>query len=205
MDHQLSGGHISPASFPYLIRPGDVLVSTAHGEVETKLATAWARPEDFARDPTTELYDRLLGRIFTNGNANELAESQASWQGRHVRLWNIEYWSLHFDGRFFSIPGEGTLELDWAESGGVIKIQDLSIYPLRHAEQSLRDSLANRGRTFWSCRRRRLVSYDDPESESWESVSRNLCGSREGFLCLQLSGSRTFHGGFRHVQENPPR
>jgi hypothetical protein len=38
-------------------------------------------------------------------------------------------------------------------------ISDLPVYPLRFAQEKIRAAIAERGNTFWKCRRRRYVEY----------------------------------------------
>jgi hypothetical protein len=68
-------------------------------------------------------------------------------------------WSWHFDGAF--IRKSAQIEMEWPSSrSDTVPISDLSAYPLRLDTTGLEDQLRRRGRVFWSCRKRRYVSYD---------------------------------------------
>ncbi|KAH8168913.1 ATPase family associated with various cellular activities (AAA) domain-containing protein [Sarocladium implicatum] len=68
---------------------------------------------------------------------------------------------LLFDGQFRR--ANVTLEVRWPRnSKGEIQISSLSAFPLRFDRDGIREKLLDRGRIFWSCRKRRFVSYTAP-------------------------------------------
>lgn len=69
-------------------------------------------------------------------------------------------WSWEFDGEFFQKNFQ--FRVDWPDQIEDVKITTLPYYPLRFGSTQLADRLELRGRNFWSCRRRRYVSYDMP-------------------------------------------
>jgi len=72
----------------------------------------------------------------------------------------MECWSWEYDGNFFQ--KHTTMHIEWPSSLDEVKINDLSAYPIRYAEDGVESSLRVRGNTFWSCRRQRYVNYQTP-------------------------------------------
>lgn len=55
--------------------------------------------------------------------------------------------------------------LEVTERDGEVDITSLTHYPIRFAAPSVREKLIARGSKFWSCRKKKLISYTEPESE----------------------------------------
>ncbi|SPO04285.1 related to TOB3 (member of AAA-ATPase family) [Cephalotrichum gorgonifer] len=73
----------------------------------------------------------------------------------------LDAYTWVFDGSFKR--EEKGLTVFWPHgSGDEIPITSLDIYPLRFDRSGLREALRMRGETFWSCRKRRFVSYKSP-------------------------------------------
>jgi len=72
----------------------------------------------------------------------------------------MDCWSWEYDGNFFQ--KHATMHIKWPSSSDQVKIKDLSVYPIRYAEDGVESSLRARGNTFWSCRRQRYVNYQTP-------------------------------------------
>jgi hypothetical protein len=181
VDAELDGGYVSPRSMPYMVQPGDVLVSrNAQRENEAFKSTEWATPDDMDSDTSLEWYRTILETTILETLANKqppnavgTTESRSRplpLRSSLIRKWILECWSIRFEGGFCIDHESVTLEVDWASWGKRRRIRDMSIYPVRFTEERIQETLANRGRTFWVCRKRHFVSYEDPEPDSWEAV-----------------------------------
>lgn len=81
----------------------------------------------------------------------------------------LNCWSWEFDGEFYL--EDSTFEVGWPSRSDAVPISDLAYFPLRCDKTDLTRRLERRGHTFWSCRKRRYVSYDKPsEGASVQSV-----------------------------------
>lgn len=73
-------------------------------------------------------------------------------------------WSWKFDGEFhLQYPHH---KVTWPSESDTVPISDLVFYPLRFDKSDLKERLERRGRVFWSCRKRRYVSYNVSPEET---------------------------------------
>lgn len=103
--------------------------------------------------------------------------------------WDLRAWHWEFDGEFQRKTATLSISVEAGpntESG--IPINTLGIFPLKYATDATFKQLQRRGRSFWTCRKRALVSYrgdaDTNDSNLVSSVCRHLlihpmldCGS----------------------------
>lgn len=122
--------------------------------------------------------------------------------------WNIHAWNWIFDGKFQrregvlkfyiqtlanereitstrSQPIEPTSEI--ALDKNPIPITELEVFPIRHAPRELVGQLQQRGKTFWRCRNRGFVSYQEDVKDS----KNNLDGER---YMIDVKTYRFLHG-----------
>ncbi|KAK0612921.1 P-loop containing nucleoside triphosphate hydrolase protein [Bombardia bombarda] len=79
--------------------------------------------------------------------------------GNDTVLLECTTWS--YDGAFCRT--KESLRVTWpAGPEDEIPITELNAYPLRYGEAGLREKLIARGNTFWSCRKRKFISYALP-------------------------------------------
>lgn len=80
----------------------------------------------------------------------------------------LECWTWIFDGSFRKATE--TIVVTWPGSptDDKIPVTNLAAWPLRYDTSGLKERLLERGRNFWSCRNRRLVSYEAPASSVFE-------------------------------------
>ncbi|KIX92613.1 uncharacterized protein Z520_11642 [Fonsecaea multimorphosa CBS 102226] len=77
------------------------------------------------------------------------------------RTITLDCWTWIFDGSFKK--HDSTITVPWPVTNPEeVQISSLSTFPLRLDKTGLRERLVQRGRKFWSCRNRRLVSYNAP-------------------------------------------
>jgi hypothetical protein len=131
---QFERGMVSEASMSFLIQPGDILIHRDVDVIEACLATTWPK------------------------KAALLSETETS-AAKSQQHWNIDTWSYGFNGKLYKVPKTLNVKLDTDLENTEVKIVKLTAFPLRFAPNALRESLEQRGKTFWSCRYRKYVSY----------------------------------------------
>lgn len=122
-----------------------------------------------------------------------------------VHHWTIKAWHWVFNGAFqrqydtlkFSIQGaifkhvldamaheclDPRSDADESEASA-LNITDLEVVPLKHVSSDIVEKLRRRGRTFWKCRVRNFVSYQEHENNDTENhVSSGICFQTNRFL-----------------------
>ena len=93
-----------------------------------------------------------------DGQHRALTVKSCRARGQSILEMNCSSWE--YDGNFFQ--KYITIPVQWPSKSRTVAITDLSVYPIRHATEGLEIALRKRGETFWSCRRRKYVSYDVP-------------------------------------------
>ena len=105
--------------------------------------------------------DIIVGFEDDNPRAFRINDCQVSHSGISVTL-HCSTWQ--FDGAFRQV--KQTFTVEWPGSAGddneEVPIASLNVRPLRYDTTGLRAKLLQRGIMFWSCRKRRLVSYVSP-------------------------------------------
>lgn len=76
----------------------------------------------------------------------------------------IETWEWEFNGKFYKSEGRMASSNFIRDRDGEKDITSLEWYPLRYAPPRIREQLVVRGRTFWNCRKTRLVTYNKAET-----------------------------------------
>ena len=136
-------GLVSFPTIKYLIKPGDVVLSRLNKDTQqAHMVVTWPLYESYTTPP-----ERQERQIQHNKN-------RRSWR------WGIRTWNYDFVGQFYRNDTNETLELLVTNMEDEIQMADLNLFPLKFASKSIRDKLDARGRRFWSCRTRQLVSYE---------------------------------------------
>jgi len=202
-DSLLLQNKISPEYVRYLFKPGDVLVARNDGQYTAYIAASWPKPGH------TRTVSRMQAKSFGNGARAEFYGSKdtpGKMPGDKVKIqvWVISAWYWAFDGNFqrqnqtlqLEIPvdeddsagasdtkGKGTVEKkadnDSAEPKGK-NIAELNVIPIQYTSEEIVDRLRRRGRTFWNCRSRRFVSYQEHEKDDIQ----NLVSASRPITCI---------------------
>ncbi|KAM3086226.1 hypothetical protein ACMFMF_000179 [Clarireedia jacksonii] len=165
IDTQLSEGFVTAESMKYLVKAGDVLVSNTNGVLSAHMTKSWAKEQ-----PETSKVLETLRAIEKVGKLDTIAESNRS----SSVLWHVETWSWVFDGKFKKKNNVVEIKTSVTRPDDKVRISDLNMFPLKYASAKMQQTLQNRGRIFWSCRRKRMVSYvsDMPNDSSTSSGER---------------------------------
>jgi hypothetical protein len=165
---QAKKGLVTRDLLKYLIRPGDVLVTKDSTNPEAYISTGWIDdPVGVVEEAHYEEADnarrKRIPRYGPNAKAGEMAKSK-------TYQWEIPVWYWKFDGRFQKREVNLPLYMAIAYEEESIEITSLDVYPLKYAPKKTKELLERRGRTFWSMRQRRYVSYLRSEDEDLHDV-----------------------------------
>ncbi|KAI1412297.1 hypothetical protein F5Y13DRAFT_163269 [Hypoxylon sp. FL1857] len=152
IDDQFRRCRVSNTSIEYLIRPGDVLVSKSDGTFSGYLTTTRPRNNRKTEETSTP--------------ANEKHKVIYQWS------WDIKSRSLAYAGDFHWVVDEARISFDAETEDEEVDIRSLNVVPLRYASDDVRRRLKLRGKTFWKCRDKQLVSYEG------HSLNRKHAGQR---------------------------
>ncbi|KAF2673829.1 P-loop containing nucleoside triphosphate hydrolase protein [Microthyrium microscopicum] len=150
-DALFQSGMVTKDVMQYLVRPSDVVVRKESGAYQAFLSTSWTRTKSVSA--VKEKWDS-----FKN---NDGEGSKAP-----LHMWFVTAWGYGFDGDFFKATTFVDFELRVEKGDEEVKITELNAFPLRFADESIRKKLEKRGKTFWSCRVKKLVSYQEEGEEA---------------------------------------
>ena len=179
-DYLLSQNKISPEYIQYLFKPGDVLVSRIDGQYIGCVATSWPKFK------STRVGASVGARV---GQEIRLKRDKIT-----VHIWSVDTWSWDFDGNFqrknktlqLEIPADEDECMDNLEAKGKNSVEaktkknsaeltgqniaGLNVFPIQYASAEIAEKLRQRGKTFWKCRTRCFVSYQENENESVQTM-----------------------------------
>jgi hypothetical protein len=138
----------------YLVKPGDVLVSEEDGVIQAYLAASWAK---------------------------EVApDSSHAHHKSGPRRWEIPAWSYGVDGTFYIKDSTLEMELDVRGPEDKVDLRQLNMMPIQYTALETSMALQERGKNYWRCCEKRLVSYyGDSGTEYIEKVGiGGYCGWR---------------------------
>ncbi|KAL1872404.1 hypothetical protein Daus18300_004374 [Diaporthe australafricana] len=148
-DASMSNGLITTGLLKYLFKPGQLLLQSQDDEIQGWICADWPKAARRA-EKASQRQDNLIGAIKLE--KLELAESSPKWE--------LSAWHWDFDGNFHrrkaTLPV--SIKSDTNEESE-IPINTLSIFPLKYASEDSFKRIQMRGRNFWKCRKRGLVSY----------------------------------------------
>jgi hypothetical protein len=172
---QVEKGMIARKYLKYLVRPGDVLVSTAtEGNIpQACIARGWIEaPETTLEDPEFKEWVHV-GKRLSEGHDSLVNSISSHKMTKYV--WKVPVWYWSFDGNFGRHETSIDIMMSLANEGDSVDIRSLNHYPLQYAAAEIRSLLEKRGKTFWSLRNRRFVSY----MRSEEDELYNVCPHQE--------------------------
>ncbi|KAK3367636.1 hypothetical protein B0H63DRAFT_489537 [Podospora didyma] len=150
---QFGRGLVSSSSMPYFVRPGDVLVSRDSKGIQGHIAESWTK-----RSPA------------------ETPSLKRKGSTKITELWTVQAWSYRYDGKFCQNRSTLEIKLEYEEDQPNVDITTLDVMPLRFAPSDFRVKLERRGRTWWGCRRTKLISYNA------EDTGDELYGQGERYM-----------------------
>ena len=191
-DSLLSRNKISPEYLRYLFKPGDLLVSRVKGQYMGFVSTLWPNVN------RNKQVSRMLAATSQVGTTLSLygshdAEARMATDKVIIHVCDLNVWHWAFDGNFqrqhktlqLEIPATKDEANDTEIKGkkrvgahgedpknglGEQNISDLNVFPMQFASPEIVDKCRRRGKTFWKCRTRRYVSYQDTATDSIQNL-----------------------------------
>lgn len=167
-DLLLAKGKIALPYFKYLFKPGDVLVSGKDKAIRGFISKSSPINSYFRQQSEPSPYGR----------------SKLS-KGTKIQTFDIDVWSWTFSGTFRRLIGKLKLDFD-ANDLSEMNIDDLGVRPLKYVSDTVAQTLKRRGETFWKCRSRYFVSYN-------EDVNRDIQTSGDERFMIDMMTYRELH------------
>ncbi|KAH8761084.1 AAA family ATPase [Diaporthe sp. PMI_573] len=149
----LERGVVTLRTMPFLACPGDVLI--------------WKEKRSMKAAITCSLLSQTSSPILYWDSSQVMwsddKPDKATKKGEFSTTWSADAWNFKFTGEFFREKVPIQLKFKASSLDQEVEIAKLAMYPLRFADETTRLQLETRGRTFWSCRIRNLVSYTGNE------------------------------------------
>ena len=178
-------GLVTSQLMKYLVKPGDVLVqkNTTQGFV----ARSWAE----LTSARSEYGDAVnSSRSTYESNMRQHPSDEDSTEKLSYE-WKIKAWCWAFDGAFQVKPMTLSLKLEVTFEGDEVDIHELNVFPLVYSQGStLRDKLETRGRMFWKCRHKHIVSWSIGAEADLSNVSRLAPKRMHTLTNLSQTGER---------------
>lgn len=149
----LEKGVVTLKTLPFLMCPGDVLIWKEKSKMKAAITSSLLKQMS-----TPILYWDSSQIMWSERNTRD-----GTKKGEFSTTWIAEAWNYEFIGDFYrkKVPIEIKFKASSLEQE--VEISRLAVYPLRFADEKTKLQLETRGRTFWSCRVRNLVSYTGEE------------------------------------------
>lgn len=153
VDEQFKRGVVSYESMVFLVKPGDgVVLNSKPGQDDGLLHGKIA--EDCPSSVTQKA-------VLPEFNDSPWKKKVKDDKKRYLWNWALPVWQYSYDGSFYRKRTFVNMEMEADDFKEETRIQNLNIYPLKYASAETRALLEQRGKTFWSCRERRLIAFDD--------------------------------------------
>lgn len=149
----LENGVVTLGTMPFLLCPGDVLVWKEKGKTKAAVTSS----EVFQKSPPILYWDNT--QMAELGNSN----NHSTRRGEFSTTWAVNVWSYRFNGEFLRDRRSTEIKFRASSLNQEVEISKLSVYPLRFADEKTKLQLETRGKTFWTCRYRNLVSHTGEE------------------------------------------
>ncbi|CAN9106303.1 unnamed protein product [Alternaria alternata] len=173
---QAEKGRVTHNHLDYLFRPGDVLVSNgADGHApQAYIATGWVQRRAAGSGNKQEKSSSKHGNR-TNGGPSRKSTQY---------IWDIPVWYWDFDGSFAKHQTRIDIVMSLGYEEDSIRIRDLNIYPIRYADEEIRTLLEKRGKTFWSLRHRKFISYMRSEGDELYNIEDRYMVDTEAYKMI---------------------
>jgi hypothetical protein len=161
-DEMISRRRISHTFVEYLFFPGDVVVNRDGDKTKAyKLQGMSISRRVYGRNHHSQGFEKLSR---ARSRANERTRANEAW------AWDISCSTIVYDGQFFRESNRLILELVAESHDEEVNITELTVIPLLFVGKNLQEQLMQRGRTFWSCRIKRPISYNGGDEDASHTV-----------------------------------
>jgi hypothetical protein len=169
IESQFQRGFVSHNSLQYLVKPGSTIIATTNEGPEAY---------EVISIPSVSLVQKALD--LKPNNASILSHSENSenlssreQRAKHTSAWDIDCRIVQFDGIFEYAYKNVHLVIESEGLDDETDITELSVIPLEYANPDTIARLDRRGRMFWQCRKRKVVSYRKHNDTLTDAVSRS--------------------------------
>lgn len=195
-DALLSSGKITSDCIQYLFKPGDIVIQRKTDFCSGWVAKTWAKHVETRRTSRAKAR-AIISRtsqipLYGTERASREMVNESVW----VQNWTIPAWNWEFDGNFQRKHLELSISIVTEDHPGLapgttyaskpradeavsspeeIPINGLEVFPVRYAPAEVVQQLRRRGKAFWECRNRQLVSYEEPAKDSQENIVSKSC------------------------------
>lgn len=149
----LEKGVVTLRAMPFLLRPGDVLVWKEKGKTKAAITSSV-----ISQISPPILYWDASRMVEFGDNVDG-----GTKRGEFSTIWRVDVWSYKFNGEFLRDRRWKEIKFKASSLEQEVDISKLGVYPLRFADEETRHQLETRGKTFWTCRHRNLVSHKGDE------------------------------------------
>lgn len=149
----LAKGVVTLRTMPFITYPGDILIWKEKARLKAAMTSALL----------TQTSETILYWDSSQVMWSDDRPERGTKKGEFSTTWSVEAWNYKFIGQFLRERVPIEFKFKAASLDQEVEISKLAVYPLRFADEKTKLQLETRGRTFWSCRTRNLVSYTGDE------------------------------------------
>lgn len=149
----LAKGVVTLRTMPFITYPGDILIWKEKARLKAAMTSALL----------TQTSETILYWDSSQIMWSDDRPERGTKKGEFSTTWAVEAWNYRFIGEFLRERVPIEFKFKAASLDEEVEISKLAVYPLRFADEKIKLQLETRGRTFWSCRTRNLVSYTGDE------------------------------------------
>ncbi|KAK7913869.1 hypothetical protein PG985_011572 [Apiospora marii] len=189
----LEKGLITRDAVDFLFQPGETLVWNSDSGTRGCKAISWVTgrplPDENSKTPefceSEAISDFVPGRSHRTVSNEEYSTAQSKMKktlychtngqvfdddsdttgGLTEVTYDISIWYYNYNDRFWKGTEKTSFSIRVSKNQPEVRIDTLSMFPIRFASTDLRRRLEKRGETFWRCRRRQFVSYQKQNEE----------------------------------------
>lgn len=184
-NRNLQNGVITLKTMPFLLCPGDVLIWKEKGKTKAAITSSQVS----RKSPPILYWDSsqlVEWANYNNGGAKK---------GEFSTTWGVDTWSYRFNGEFLRDKRFTEIKFKASSLEQEVDISKLGVYPLRFADIKTKLQLETRGKTFWTCRFRNLVSHTGEEGPF--VVGSQPMGKTESQLTVRAKNGERFMVDFQ--------
>lgn len=185
----LDRGVVTLRTMPFLMCPGDVLIWKEKTKMKAAIASSLLK-----QTSTPILYWDSSQSMWSDDNTRD-----GTKKGEFSTTWTVEAWNFKFIGEFFRKAEPIEIKFKASSLEQEVEITKLAVYPLRFADEETKVQLETRGRTFWSCRTRNLVSHTGEDGIF--AVCAKFTGRLHAELTLRPQNGERFMVDFQIYKE----
>lgn len=193
---QFQRGFVSHNSLEYLVKPGSTIIAPTNEGPKAYEVTSIPKMTLVHKISDLEQYLSTLG---SSENSENLSRKEQ--RDKYTSTWDIGCRTVHYNGIFEYKHKDINLFIESEGRDDDIDITDLSVIPLEYANPDTIARLDRRGRMFWQCRKRKVVSYRKHNDTLTDAVSESgFCTIVCDIILTCVFVGTEIHCGSQHLQ-----